>query len=495
MDGEFLINTYTADHQQYPAVALDENGNFIVAWQSAGQDGSLNGIYAQRFNGGFNGTGGPQSIDVTVNNVAPTVNAGPDQTVTEGDLVELHGSFTDPGSLDTQTFLWQVSASNGQVIADGTTEDFSFTPSDNGTYTVDFTVTDDDGGSNTDQALITVQNGSPNVTIEGSTTGVRAFEETFTLRTADASSIDQSADFTFVIDWGDNSDPDNDTVVGQTVIGPDGLQVPHTFKASGTYVVSVTAMDKDGAVSTAATHTIEIASAATKTLADTTTTTPPTTSPKTKLLVGTPDSYGTPESSGKTKVSSGSIIVTFLDATGNVLEQFHFVDQIDEIVVQGQESPDEITIDEAVSLPVQVFGGPGDDLIQAGSGPTLISGDEGNDTLIGGTGINKLDGGDGDDTFVDTGGTNTVVGGTGNNTFVPGGGSNDFETDPANTAATVFADAYDVEEGGELLVDVAEGVLANDLDPNSDSSQAFVVTPPSHGTLVLGPRWFFHVQP
>ena len=52
-----------------------------------------------------------------------------------------------PDSGDSHTFLWQVVADNGQVIADGTTEDFSFTPFDNGSYSLTFTVTDDDGDS------------------------------------------------------------------------------------------------------------------------------------------------------------------------------------------------------------------------------------------------------------------------------------------------------------------------------------------------------------
>ena len=57
----------------------------------------------------------------------------------------LVGTFTDPGTQDTFTFAWHlVGDSNGQVIADGTTQNFSFTPSAAGTYTFSFTVTDND---------------------------------------------------------------------------------------------------------------------------------------------------------------------------------------------------------------------------------------------------------------------------------------------------------------------------------------------------------------
>ena len=86
------------------------------------------------------------------------VEGGNDQTVNEGDLVSLSGSFTDPGSADTHTFVWHVVADNGQTITDGTGQTFSFTPDDNGSYAVTFTVTDDDGGANSDNFTVTVDN-------------------------------------------------------------------------------------------------------------------------------------------------------------------------------------------------------------------------------------------------------------------------------------------------------------------------------------------------
>ncbi len=47
---EFLVNTTTLNAQKNPSVAMDNNGNFVVVWQSLDQDGSNNGIYAQRYN-------------------------------------------------------------------------------------------------------------------------------------------------------------------------------------------------------------------------------------------------------------------------------------------------------------------------------------------------------------------------------------------------------------------------------------------------------------
>ncbi len=46
---EFPVNTYTIDDQRTPIVAMDAQGNFVVVWESAYQDGSGTGLYAQRF--------------------------------------------------------------------------------------------------------------------------------------------------------------------------------------------------------------------------------------------------------------------------------------------------------------------------------------------------------------------------------------------------------------------------------------------------------------
>jgi hypothetical protein len=48
---EFQVNTYTTDSQRAPSVASDTVGNFVVTWHSYGQDGSSYGVYAQRFGG------------------------------------------------------------------------------------------------------------------------------------------------------------------------------------------------------------------------------------------------------------------------------------------------------------------------------------------------------------------------------------------------------------------------------------------------------------
>ena len=49
--GEFLVNTIGFKDQSAPAVAMDDAGNFVVAWQGTGTDypDHKAGVYAQRF--------------------------------------------------------------------------------------------------------------------------------------------------------------------------------------------------------------------------------------------------------------------------------------------------------------------------------------------------------------------------------------------------------------------------------------------------------------
>jgi hypothetical protein len=49
----FQVNTYTTGVQDYPAIAMDRTGNFVVVWESVGQvGGGFIDLFGQRFNAG-----------------------------------------------------------------------------------------------------------------------------------------------------------------------------------------------------------------------------------------------------------------------------------------------------------------------------------------------------------------------------------------------------------------------------------------------------------
>ena len=111
-----------------------------------------------------------------VKNVAPVLNVAPNQTVNEGQLLNLSGIgtpplalFADQGTIDvhTATINWgdgsspesaMVFFSSGSGALGGT-----HTYADDGVYTVTVTIQDDDGGSDTEQFTVTVKNVVPTV--------------------------------------------------------------------------------------------------------------------------------------------------------------------------------------------------------------------------------------------------------------------------------------------------------------------------------------------
>ena len=62
------LNTYTTGTQEYCNGSVDANGNFVVVWESNGQDGSGNGIYGRRYDKNFNPLGGEFAITTNKTN-------------------------------------------------------------------------------------------------------------------------------------------------------------------------------------------------------------------------------------------------------------------------------------------------------------------------------------------------------------------------------------------------------------------------------------------
>lgn len=110
---------------------------------------------------------------VRVRNVAPTVDAGPDLEVDEGQEIELLATFTDPEWPDVHNVLVNfgddtllavanVSQTNDPPRAAGTAR-VRHAWCDDGDYTVTVQVADDDGGVGTDTRTVRVRNVIPDV--------------------------------------------------------------------------------------------------------------------------------------------------------------------------------------------------------------------------------------------------------------------------------------------------------------------------------------------
>ena len=93
---EFRVNTYTTNDQSNPSVAMDNDGDFVVTWESGysfrGQDGSKQGIYAQRYksDGSTNGS----EFRVNTYTTAPQQNPAIAMD-NDGDFVVTWGSYQE----------------------------------------------------------------------------------------------------------------------------------------------------------------------------------------------------------------------------------------------------------------------------------------------------------------------------------------------------------------------------------------------------------------
>ncbi len=101
-----------------------------------------------------------ETLNVSISNRAPVPSINGSLTAVEGAAVTLTASSTDAGSTDGATYSWVVSL--GTIpIQQGTGSSLSFTPVNDGTYSVQLTATDDEGATGTVTQNVVVANAIP----------------------------------------------------------------------------------------------------------------------------------------------------------------------------------------------------------------------------------------------------------------------------------------------------------------------------------------------
>ena len=200
-----------------------------------------------------------QTRTIVVNNVAPTAVLGTVATTgSEGSAINVNATATDPGTEDTVQYSWAV-MKDGEIFQTGSdlstsTNAFSFTPTDNGSYVVKLYVTDGLGGTFYDTAAITVANVAPTGTVSGPTTGNEGSPVTVTATAADAGPAD-----TLGYAWTVTKDGEAFTLPEGTVTNAATFTFMPTDE--GAYVASVVVSDDDTGTVTL-THELTVANVA-----------------------------------------------------------------------------------------------------------------------------------------------------------------------------------------------------------------------------------------
>jgi RTX calcium-binding nonapeptide repeat (4 copies)/PKD domain len=313
----------------------------------------------------------------------------PATTGPEGTAVMVTATLTDA---TTPSYEWTATkAGSSTPFATGTDASFTFTPDDNGQYDIALTVTDTGtpGEPTTTAPTVsfTAENVAPTIDVSGPAVTVPGMPTSFTLNVTDPSSVDMAAGFTFQIDW------NNDGTADETVNGPSGTVVTHTFTSTGSSTISVTAEDKDGGISAADTQSVEI-----KTVA----LIPDVLNPgQTVLAVG-----GTAGNDTIKLIPGGRAGSVRLQVNGVAQGSFAGAGRI---AVFGMAGDDNIHLAGSIRIPAwldggdgndQLKGAKGDDVIMGGAGDDHIDGSQGADILIGGVGADRVLGGPGTDLMI-----------------------------------------------------------------------------------------------
>lgn len=120
LGGEFHVNSFTPDLQRYPAIAASGPNNFLVVWDTNGQDGSARGVFGRRFTAG----GLPAGSEFMVNTYT-TGYQGPPAVATDsnGFFVVVWGGqgLTDTSGVFGQRFNVAGSTVGGEFRANTST--------------------------------------------------------------------------------------------------------------------------------------------------------------------------------------------------------------------------------------------------------------------------------------------------------------------------------------------------------------------------------------
>lgn len=149
--GGFKVNTYMYNDQKQPSVAMDDNGNFVVVWESFNQDGSGYGVYGQR----YDAAGTRQGAEFQVNTTTISSQGDPSVSMINPGFVVVWEGYYDAGSsydIYLQRFAGDGTPFGGETIVNAATSDIQLNPAihmnNSGNFVVTWQSNNQDGWGN-----------------------------------------------------------------------------------------------------------------------------------------------------------------------------------------------------------------------------------------------------------------------------------------------------------------------------------------------------------
>jgi hypothetical protein len=281
---------------------------------------------------------------------------------TEGRPLTATVSATDPaGRAHAVRFEWSVTE-DGQTVVDRSPGEgsasgarFTYTPQDDGIYTITAHAIDDDGGESSSSRTVVVTNVAPTMaSFEGPTSGVRGQERSYSASFADPGAADTHTAAWSVTDGS-----------GEIIAGGSGTQFAFTPTDVGEYTVSVSVIDDDGgtADTSQALHVSAV-----------------------EVQADPVDPTGSVLAGGGTLGKDHVDLLPGAEA-GTIEVLIEGVPQgtysgVSGVVVYGQAGDDFVYVGDA-TLPVTFYGGAGNDKLHTSRFSDVLIGGEGDDRVVG----------------------------------------------------------------------------------------------------------------
>lgn len=398
----FQINTYELGSQYGSSIAALGDGGFLVIWDDASQDGSLSGIYAQR----YTSAGVASGTEFLVNTTTDSFQTFGDVTdLNDGGFVVTWSGLSDGSSFGVYGQRYNAAgvAAGSEFIINTTTENSQIHPSVSGLTGGGFVVTWDSYEQDGELNGIYAQR----FDASGVAVGGEISVNTTTAKSQDSSSVAGLPDGGFIVTW---------TSYWQDSVGTNGVYAQR-FDAAGDPVGG------EVQVNTYTTNHQE--------------------NPDVAVL------------------SDGGFVITW-DSLQQIGSWEDIFAQEFKAMLYGTSGNDIITdtfgtdwINGQAGRDT-LNGMSGADTIYGAGGNDRINGGTGDDDLYGGQGKDRIKGGKGDDTIDGQGGNDKITGGKGQDIMTGGDGLDTFIfTRSSDSATNANADVITDFVGAEDRIDLS----------------------------------------